>query len=131
MARVLLVENEHAVLDPIRHALKLAGYKVLSANSGESAIRVCHKASGIDVLIADAGLPGLTGFEIAAIVKSKHANVIVILMSGLPSYMFSQPIIAHEFLEMPFSHKDLLAAIFRHRIIRTQTSDAGKCESWN
>lgn len=115
MPTLLLVENEPALLEGLRYAIEVAGYTVLSANSSESAIRICEKHAGrIDILVCDVQMGGLTGFEVAAIAKSIHPNLIVILMSGSPRNTSKQRIVANEFLEKPFTNRELLSAIFRH-----------------
>jgi CheY-like chemotaxis protein len=115
MPAVLLVEDESPLLEHLRSALELAGYTVLGATSGVSALRICQAYhDAIDVLISDVLMYPLTGFEVAAIVKSAHPNAIVILTSGSPPYAFSGPIGADDFLENRFS-----------------TMTGGSHETWN
>jgi two-component system, cell cycle sensor histidine kinase and response regulator CckA len=113
---VLLVENEPALLDSFREALEQSGYKVLTADSGESAIGICRQHIGkIDVLVSDVVMNRVTGFEVAANIKATHPNVIVILMSGSPRSCFQQHGITHDFLQKPFPQQQLLTAISRHK----------------
>lgn len=115
MLTVLLVENESTLLEGLRCALEQSGYNVLTANSGESAIGICRKHTGkIDVLVSDVLMDQATGFEVAANVKATHPNAIVILMSGSPLSSFPQRGVTHDFLQKPFAHPELLAAISRH-----------------
>ena len=112
MPTVLLVEDESAILEHLRYALERAGYTVLAATSAESAIRICHAYRGaIDVLVSDVLMSPVTGFQVAAGVKSLHPNAIVILMSGSPQCMFPNFSTHHNFLEKPFCHNELLTAI--------------------
>ncbi|HEY6252026.1 MAG TPA: response regulator [Candidatus Angelobacter sp.] len=118
MPTVLLVENEAAILEGLRYALECSGYTVLSAKSGESAIRISQQYHGpIDVLVSDVQMHRIDGFEVAANVKAAHPTAIVILMSGSPRYIFTDQVTADEFLEKPFTHNHLLAAIARHTTI--------------
>jgi DNA-binding NtrC family response regulator len=117
MPTVLLVEDESAILEHLRYALERAGYTVLGAISGESAIRICRTYHGaIDVLVSDVLMAPVTGFHVAATVKSLHPNVIVILMSGSPRFMFPDAATHHDFLEKPFCHNELLTAICQHTV---------------
>lgn len=114
MPTILLVEDEPAILEHLRYALERSGYTVLGAISGDSAIRTCHAHQGaIDVLICDVLMSPVSGFAVASVVKSAHPTAIVILMSGSPRYVFPKSPV-NEFLEKPFHHDDLLAAISRH-----------------
>jgi len=118
MPTILLVEKELVLLRILRYALEHSGYTVLSANSGESAIRVCEKHQGlIDVLVSDVVMHSVSGLEVAAFVKSVHPKVIVILMSGSPRCTFAKSAITNDFLEKPFEHQELLTAISRQAAI--------------
>lgn len=116
MPTVLLVEDEPTLLEAFRHALEGSGYTVLSAHSGESAIRISQRhPTEIDVLVSDVLMRPISGFEVAASVKSSHPNVVVILMSGSPRHTFGNTSIQTEFLQKPFDHCDLLTAISGRR----------------
>lgn len=118
MPTILLVEDELALLEAFRYALEGSGYTVLSAYSGESAIRVSQQYPGkIDVLVSDVVMRPISGFEVAASIESSRPNVIVILMSGSPRSTFRNTPIQAEFLQKPFDHCDLLTAISRHTTV--------------
>jgi len=130
MPTVLLVDNEPALLETFRYTLEHCGCTVLSALSGESALRVCHAYAGrIDVLVADVVMEGISGFEIAAIVKSAHPSAAVILMSGSPPDIFPQFAIANEFLEKPFALRELLTTISRY--VAIPEGVGATHETWN
>lgn len=117
MPTVLLVEDESAILEHLRYALERAGYTVLAATSGESAVRICQAHHGtIEVLVSDVLMSPVTGFQVVATVKSLHPNAIVILMPGSPQFMFPNVATYHDFLEKPFCHKELLTAISQHTV---------------
>lgn len=114
MPTVLLVDDEPVVLENLRYQLEKAGYTVLAANSGEAALRISRQHSGlIDVLVSDVLMHPMTGYELAAKIKSAHPKLIVILVSGSPDFALKQPAIASNFLQKPFPHRDLLAVISR------------------
>jgi two-component system, cell cycle sensor histidine kinase and response regulator CckA len=59
------------------------GYNVLSAESGEVALRLSATRKGhIDLILADFIIPGLRGLEVSAKVLEIHPNARIILMSG-------------------------------------------------
>jgi CheY-like chemotaxis protein len=62
--------------------LSIAGYKVLSATNGESALRI-FTLNHVDLVITDQLLPGRTGGEIASEMKRLKPAVPVILYTGL------------------------------------------------
>jgi DNA-binding NtrC family response regulator len=112
---VLLVENEPGLLDLLHIVLERAGYLVLAASSGDSALRLCRQHRGpIHILLSDVLMHPLNGFELAASIKSKFPDAIVLLMSGTPVESFPPNAAPAEFFEKPFSHQQLLSAISRH-----------------
>lgn len=82
MQTVLLVEDEPRLLAAFQEVLEAKGYRVLGAGSSEAAIDACNAAAEIDILVSDVVLGEMDGFTVAAIVKSLHQNVAVVLMSG-------------------------------------------------
>ena len=64
---VLLVEDDPALLGLVGDSLRHLGYQVLSASSGQEALRVAERhAGGIDLLLTDVVLPQLGGHALAA-----------------------------------------------------------------
>ena len=79
--RVLLVDDEQAIVDSLAEILRSAGYEVLCARSGQEAI---DKVSEFypDILLTDVLLPGINGFELALHVKEKCPKCRLLLFSG-------------------------------------------------
>ena len=61
---VLVVDDVPDNIALIEEALDEAGYTVLVATSGEAALQVARRARP-DVVLLDALMPGLDGFEVA------------------------------------------------------------------
>ncbi len=58
----------------------------LIALSGEKALDLFEKHDDIDILISDAEMPGMHGFELLATVKNRYPDVIRILISGYADF---------------------------------------------
>ena len=80
--RVLVVEDEPAVRDLARRILELEGYAVVTAESGEEALRLWDELGPVDALLTDVVMPGLGGRELAATLSSRFPGLRVVLMSG-------------------------------------------------
>ena len=78
---ILVVDDEAAVVTMCVRALKTRGYRVLSADGAESALRLCK---GIDVHVAliDIVMPGMNGIELAQRLFEQSPETRVIFMSG-------------------------------------------------
>ncbi|MDP2417356.1 MAG: response regulator, partial [Hydrogenophaga sp.] len=81
---VLIVDDVPDNVAPLHDALDEAGYTVLVALDGEAAIRRATQALP-DVVLLDAVMPGLDGFEVARRLKAHPAtaHIPIIFMTGL------------------------------------------------
>lgn len=81
---VLIVDDVPDNVAPLHDALDEAGYTVLVALDGESAIRRATQALP-DVILLDAVMPGIDGFEVARRLKADPATALIpiIFMTGL------------------------------------------------
>jgi DNA-binding response OmpR family regulator len=81
--KILCVDNEELPLKIRREVLSQQGYQVLSAHSGESALRM-FRDNHVDLVISDNRLPDLAGTEIIAEMKHLRPSVPIMMLSGLP-----------------------------------------------
>lgn len=112
---ILLVEDEPAILAMTKTMLERLGYTVLPANTPSEAIRLAelHK-SQIDVLLTDVVMPEMNGRDLIRHMRPLYPDLKTLFMSG-----YTANVIAHhgvldkgvQFLEKPFSKKDLAAKI--------------------
>lgn len=80
---ILLVEDEPSILKMASRVLEATGYRVLSAHTGEEALRVLKENAGpVDLLLTDMVMPGLSGSEVARRVLSLQPAIRVIFASG-------------------------------------------------
>jgi nitrogen-specific signal transduction histidine kinase/CheY-like chemotaxis protein len=80
--RILVVEDEEGVRAVVTRVLQEAGYHVLEAASGEAALSLLATDGGIDLLLTDMVLGGITGKELASRITQVQPNLPVIFMSG-------------------------------------------------
>ncbi len=79
---ILCVDDEETPLTLRKLVLQKQGYKVMTASSAASALRVldsCH----VDLVLSDQLMPGGTGTELAKGIKSIRPELPVILVSGV------------------------------------------------
>ncbi|TNF59941.1 MAG: response regulator transcription factor [Burkholderiales bacterium] len=81
---VLIVDDVPDNVAPLHDALDAAGFTVLVALDGESALRRAQQARP-DVILLDAVMPGIDGFEVARCLKADvaTAHIPIIFMTGL------------------------------------------------
>ena len=80
---VLLVEDDESVREVNREALLLAGYRVLSAASGDEALTIVGSHSEpIHLLLTDVIMPGMSGKELADHVRGARPQMKILFASG-------------------------------------------------
>jgi nitrogen-specific signal transduction histidine kinase/CheY-like chemotaxis protein len=80
---ILLVEDDDSVRRMTRTVLEQNGYSVLECRNGTEALDVFEKDhEGVDLLITDMVLPGMSGVQIAEAIDRKKPGMGIIVMSG-------------------------------------------------
>ncbi len=112
---VLLVEDEPLVRRPLRRVLETYGYSVLTAASGEEALKIVEgHAESIDLLLSDVLIPGMNGLETARRVRELRPETKVLFMSGQAGGVLAERGIlgkSVEFLQKPIHHEVLAEKI--------------------
>ncbi len=108
--RILLVEDEDAVRKLAARVLERAGYEVHTAADGTDALVLLREVEGVDLLITDMVMPGLSGRELAERVRDHTPALPVIYMSGYTAdeAIRDQDQRAGTFLEKPFTPDQLV-----------------------
>jgi len=81
--KILLVDDEPSVSRAIRMLLEHEGFKVHVANNGETALAL-YASDRFDLVITDFSMPGMTGGEMAQVIKSRSPATPVVMCSGNP-----------------------------------------------
>ena len=80
---ILVVEDEEMLRDFLQAVLGENGYKVVLASDGTEAVRkFAEHMEGIDLVLLDMGLPGLSGEEVLSMILALKSRVKVIAVSG-------------------------------------------------
>lgn len=113
--RVLIVEDHPLVRRVLRLALHRAGFAVVSASTGEEAIRK-HASGGepVHLVITDGVMTGMDGFDVARYFARQDPAVRVIIISGYLNHFTARPDIPENvdaFFGKPFASQDLVAKV--------------------
>ena len=113
-ARVLVVEDEPEILEPLAHSLHKAGYVVLRAEDGLSACRSIGNDNP-DLVLLDIMLPDLDGWEVCKLLRQHPdpsiAGIPVIMLTALNSphdKYRGLELGADAFLPKPYSIREVL-----------------------
>jgi EAL domain-containing protein (putative c-di-GMP-specific phosphodiesterase class I) len=81
--RVLLVDDERALLEVWSEILADAGWTVETAGDGVAALEILTRSS-FDAILTDIDMPGLNGLQLLRAIRSRDLDVPVVLMTGNP-----------------------------------------------
>ncbi len=108
---ILLVDDEDMILDVGVHMLESLGYTVITAHSGDEAIKIYRRNNReIDLVILDMIMPGMGGGQTFEELRKISPNVCVLLSSGYSLGAQAREIIekgCSGFIQKPFSLKTL------------------------
>ncbi len=113
--RVLIVDDEHPVLKLVVRIVSNDNYEIRFADSGPAAAGLLDEPDfpGVDLLITDLMMPGMTGRELAVVVRTRHPSARVLYVTGFADTLFTgvQELGDGEsFIEKPFGAEGLLEA---------------------
>ncbi|MGH7275820.1 MAG: response regulator [Candidatus Rokuibacteriota bacterium] len=81
MARILVADDREDIREMLRAMLSMAGYDVLVAPDGESALTLM-RARPVDLIITDIFMPGKEGIETIIELRRDFPSVKIVAMSG-------------------------------------------------
>jgi PAS domain S-box-containing protein len=115
--RVLVVDDEEALVAVTSEVLKHIGYDPVACSDGSSALTAFEAAAGgIDAVIADEVMPGMSGTQLARALRRRRADLPFVLVSGYTGPMLSERALAAgitEILKKPVQSRDIASALAR------------------
>ena len=119
MTRVLVVEDEESISDPLSYLLRQEGFEVAVAATGPDGLAEFDRG-GADIVLLDLMLPGLSGTEVCRTLRAK-SSVPVIMLTARDSEIdkvVGLELGADDYVTKPFSSRELVArvrAVLRRR----------------
>ncbi|MFF7709091.1 ATP-binding protein [Pseudomonas sp. NPDC007930] len=107
----LLVDDEEHVRASTSYMLAELGYQVIEAPSGEEAMALIGTGEAFDLLITDHLMPGISGTDLARVVRSARPEASILLVSGYAELEGLDPRLPR--LTKPFRQHDLAATLAR------------------
>ncbi len=112
-SRVLVVDDEEAILLGIEENLRFAGYDVLKASDGPTALELALDQCP-DLILLDIMLPGFTGFEVCRQLRDKGMQTPIIMLTARGDEfdkLHGFEMGADDYVTKPFSVDELLARV--------------------
>jgi two-component system response regulator RegX3 len=120
MTRILIVEDESSLSDPLAFLLGREGYETTIASDGPAALAEFDR-NGTDLVLLDLMLPGIPGTEVCREIRSR-SQVPIIMLTAKDSevdVVVGLELGADDYVTKPYSTRELLArirAVMRRRV---------------
>jgi two-component system cell cycle sensor histidine kinase/response regulator CckA len=115
MPKALIVDDEPTDLQALCNCLTSAGYEVLTAADGNSALKLFHgDAEGIDLLVTDVAMNPVNGCDLAMELVRLKPTLRVVFVSGYvgaEALQYENSPFDFGFVQKPFSPEELMAKI--------------------
>ncbi|GAA3760258.1 two-component sensory transduction protein RegX [Microbacterium kribbense] len=124
MTRVLIVEDEPDLAEPLAYLLEREGFQTRIAGDGPGAL-AAFEEGGADIVLLDLMLPGMPGTEVCRQIRTTSA-VPVIMLTAKDSevdIVVGLELGADDYVTKPYSSRELLARM-RAVLRRTAAADA-------
>ncbi|QIS42804.1 response regulator transcription factor [Clavibacter capsici] len=112
MTRIMLVEDEASLSEPLAFLLQREGYEVDVVEDGPAAVAAFDK-NGADLILLDLMLPGLPGTEVCREIRTRSAVPIIMLTAkdSEVDIVVGLELGADDYVTKPYSTRELLARI--------------------
>lgn len=126
-ARILLVDDEASILKSLSAVLQDEGYEVISADSGEEALKVFPDVRP-DLTLLDVWLSGIDGIEVLKRIREQVSDAMIVMMSGhgnIETAVKATKFGAYDFIEKPLS-VDKLVIVLQNALEKRRLEDENK-----
>lgn len=120
MTKVLVVEDEQSLREPLVYLLQREGFDVIEAGDGTAALEAFER-QGADLILLDLMLPGISGNEVCRQIR-QSSSVPIIMLTAKDSEIdkvVGLEIGADDYVTKPYSSRELLArmkAVLRRNV---------------
>lgn len=126
--QILCIEDDAAILMPLRYALEREEWQVTWANTGSQAITFVQQQT-FDFIILDVGLPDINGFDVCKKIRQFNHTPLLFLTARDDEIdrIVGLEIGADDYCTKPFSSREIVSrikAIWRRMDIQSQLQSA-------
>lgn len=113
MQRILMIEDDRAIVDSLSEFLKSEGYETLTANGQKAALELLTEQS-VDLVLLDVSLADGNGFSVCSAIKQQNQNLPVIFLTASGdefSVVTGLDLGADDYIAKPFRPRELISRI--------------------
>jgi two-component system, OmpR family, response regulator RegX3 len=128
VTRILVVEDELGLREPLEYLLRREGYDVCGVDNGQAAVDF-HASQPADLILLDLMLPGMPGTDVCQEIR-RRSQVPIIMLTAKDSevdIVVGLELGADDYVTKPYSSRELLArirAVLRRKAPNSETGEA-------
>ncbi len=121
--KILVVDDEIKIVKLVRAYLEQAGFSVVEANDGQTALIQARREKP-DLILLDLGLPGLDGLDVTRTLRRERAIPIIMLTARIEDAdkIVGLELGADDYVTKPFNPRELVARV--RAVLRRSTGAA-------
>lgn len=111
--KILIVDDEQLIRELLVRILESAGFKTITAGSGEHALEILEE-NRVAAIISDIAMPGMNGIDLLTKVKEKHGDIPILMITGFAGQYRGENVLAagaDGFIIKPFKNIDIVNKI--------------------
>ena len=111
--RILVVDDHPRVREMLGDFLERAGFQVRTAPDGPTAVTLFY-ADRFDLILVDFRMPGMTGLEMAALVRRTNGAIPIVLITALAHALDAEVVAKagiNRVLSKPFTCDELMSCL--------------------
>lgn len=111
-AKILVVDDEAKIVKLVRAYLEQAGFQVVEANDGQTAL-IQARRERPDLVVLDLNLPAVDGLEVARTLRKEGSTPIIMLTARIDDTdrIVGLELGADDYLSKPFNPRELVARV--------------------
>lgn len=109
--KILIVDDEPAIVDLIKINLELEGFETLYCHSGMDAVKYAQSVNP-DLILLDIMLPDLDGFEVCKAIQNLNIPIIMLTAKNdIKDKLYGLELGADDYITKPFDGRELIARV--------------------
>lgn len=123
METILIIEDDATMLRGLKDNFEYAGYKVLTAENGETGLTAALNAQP-DLILLDIMLPRINGYEVCRLIRKEQLDMPIVMLTAKgeeSDIVLGLNLGADDYVTKPFSIRELLARVEAFLRRRRQT----------
>ncbi len=111
--RILVAEDDRAILTGVADLLESEGYEVIPAGNGAEALELYRRLSP-DLVLLDVMMPGMSGYDVCRAIRGENAVVPVVMLTAKGQEVdrvVGLELGADDYIVKPFGMAELLARV--------------------